>query len=146
MNHQTWGYTLCHQKWQAARTSLEHGGFGRKNDLDLHLSISLYILSYIIYIPIYASLYIYIYILYIYLYLYLYLSIYLYIYISRMFHFPLKNILSIFAEETHHCFLKSSEKFPKVPGPGAQVQIPGHTARIVWGPPAELQWSGLTKP
>lgn len=25
--------------------------------------------------------------------------------------------------------------------PGHRVQIPGHTARIVWGPPAELQWS-----
>lgn len=25
--------------------------------------------------------------------------------------------------------------------PGHRVQVPGHTARIVWGPPAELQWS-----
>lgn len=25
--------------------------------------------------------------------------------------------------------------------PGHRVQIPGHTARIVWGPPAQLQWS-----
>ena len=26
-----------------------------------------------------------------------------------------------------------------------KVQVPGHTARVLWGPPAELQWSALAE-